>query len=44
MDSALLTVVLGNTYGCDAKLALKLVFATTGVSMVTLVLMFHLFT
>lgn len=42
MPSALLTVVLANTYGCDAKRASKLVFATTVVSMVTLVLMFRL--
>ena len=44
MPSALLTVVLANTYGCDAKLASKLVFATTLVSMVTLVIMFSLLT
>jgi malate permease and related proteins len=42
MPSALLTVVLANTYGCDAKLASKLVFATTVVSMATLILMFRL--
>lgn len=42
MPSALLTVVLASSYGCDAKLASKLVFATSLVSCVTVVTMFRL--
>lgn len=42
MPSALLTVVLCNSYGCDAKLASKLVFTTSVVSAVSLPLMFRL--
>lgn len=44
MPSALLTVVLAATYGCDAKLASKLVFATSLASAVTVVSMFRLLT
>lgn len=44
MPSALLTVVLANTYGCDAKLASKLVFATTVVSIATIIVMFTVLT
>ncbi len=44
MPSALLTVVLANTYGCDAKLASKLVFATTVVSIATIVTMVTILT
>ena len=42
MPSALLTVVLANTYGCDGKLASRLVFATALASVVTVVTMFTL--
>jgi predicted permease len=42
MPSALLTVVLASTYGCDARLASKLVFATSLASAVTVVTMFRL--
>jgi predicted permease len=42
MPSALLTVVLASSYGCDAKLASKLVFATSLASCVTVALMFRL--
>lgn len=42
MPSALLTVVLASSYGCDAKLASKLVFATTLASCVTAVTMLGL--
>ena len=42
MPSALLTVVLASTYGCDARLASKLVFATSLASAVTVVSMFRL--
>jgi predicted permease len=44
MPSALLTVVLANTYGCDAQLASKLVFATTVISIFTIIVMFSLLT
>ena len=44
MPSAMLTVVLAQTYGCDAKLASKLVFATTVASSVTMLIMFRLLT
>ncbi len=44
MPSALLTVVLANTYGCDGKLASKLVFATAVASAVTVVTIFSLLT
>lgn len=44
MPSALLTVVLANTYGCDGKLASKLVFATAVASTVTVVSIFSLLT
>ena len=44
MPSALLTVVLANTYGCDGKLASKLVFATAVVSTATVVAIFSLLT
>ena len=36
----MLTVVLAQNYGCDAKLASKLVFATTIASSVTVLIMF----
>ncbi len=42
MSSALLTVVLAKSYGCDAGLAAKLVFATSVASCVTVAAMFHL--
>jgi predicted permease len=42
MPSALLTVVLASHYGCDAKLASRLVFATSVASSVTVVTMFRL--
>ncbi len=42
MPSALLTVVLAKTYGCDASLAAKLVFVTTVLSSVTVLAMFEL--
>jgi predicted permease len=42
MPSAMLTVVLAASYGCDARLASRLVFATTVVSAVSVVLMFRL--
>jgi predicted permease len=42
MPSALLTVVLARSYGCDAPLASKLVFTTSMVCMATLVPMFRL--
>jgi predicted permease len=44
MPSALLTVVLASSYGCDAKLASKLVFATSLASAVTVVSMFRVLT
>ncbi|UFH58377.1 AEC family transporter [Sulfurovum mangrovi] len=44
MPSALLTVVFSRTYGCDAKLASKLTFATLLVSGITLITMFDLLT
>lgn len=40
MPSALLTVVFAKTYGCDAKLASKLIFATLVSSGITIILMF----
>lgn len=40
MPSALLTVVFAKTYGCDAKLASKLIFATLVISSVTAIAMF----
>ena len=42
MPSALLTVVLSAKYGCDAGLASRLVFATSLVSAVTILVMFRL--
>lgn len=42
MPSALLTVVLASSYGCDGKLASKLVFVTSLVSCVSVVMMFRL--
>lgn len=42
MPSAMLTVVLAASYGCDAKLASRLVFVTSLVSAVSVVAMFHL--
>jgi len=44
MPSALLTVVLASSYGCDARLASRLVFATSVASVVTVVSMFRLLT
>lgn len=40
MPSALLTVVFAKTYGCDAKLASKLIFATLIASSITIIVMF----
>jgi len=40
MPSALLTVVFAKTYGCDAKLASKLIFATIIASSITIIVMF----
>ncbi|MEN8133432.1 MAG: AEC family transporter [Pseudomonadota bacterium] len=40
MPSALLTVVFAKTYGCDAKLASKLIFATLMVSSISVIAMF----
>ena len=40
MPSALLTVVFAKTYGCDAKLASKLIFATLVASSITVITMF----
>lgn len=42
MPSAMLSVVLASSYGCDGKLASKLVFATTVASSVTILIMFRL--
>ena len=42
MPSALLTVVFAKTYGCDAKLASKLIFATLVISSVTIIAMFEM--
>lgn len=42
MPSALLTVALSRTYGCDAPLASRMVFFTTALSAVTIPLMFSL--
>ncbi len=42
MPSALLSVVLANRYGCDAKLAAKLVFVTLVTSLVTAALVLRL--
>jgi predicted permease len=42
MPSALLTVVLASHYGCDAKLASRLVFATSLASSISVVTMFRL--
>lgn len=44
MPSALLTVVFSKTYGCDAKLASKLIFATLVVSGITIITMFDVLT
>jgi predicted permease len=44
MPSALLTVVFSKTYGCDAKLASKLIFATLLVSGITVITMFDVLT
>lgn len=44
MPSAMLSVVLASSYGCDSKLASKLVFATTMASSITVLLMFRLLT
>ena len=44
MPSALLTVVFAKTYGCDAKLASKLIFATLVVSSITIIVMFGVLT
>lgn len=42
MPSAMLAVVLCSTYGCDAKFASKLVFATTLPSIITVPILFEL--
>jgi malate permease and related proteins len=44
MPSAMLTAALCSSYGCDGKLASKLVFATTIVSIVTIPIMFEILT
>ncbi|MEA2091430.1 MAG: AEC family transporter [Campylobacterota bacterium] len=44
MPSALLAVVFAKTYGCDAKLASKLIFATLVASSVTITIMFGILT
>lgn len=44
MPSALLTVVFAKTYGCDAKLASKLIFATLVASSITIIVMFGVLT
>ena len=44
MPSALLTVVFAKTYGCDAKLASKLIFSTLVVSGITIIVMFGVLT
>ena len=44
MPSALLSVVFAKTYGCDAKLASKLIFATLVASSVTIIVMFGVLT
>jgi len=44
MPSAFLTVVLATSYGCDGKLASKLVFATVVASAVTIISIFGLLT
>jgi len=44
MPSALLTVVFAKTYGCDAKLASKLIFATLVASSITIIAMFGVLT
>lgn len=44
MPSAMLSVALSASYGCDAKLASKLVFATSVACSVTLLVMFTLLT
>jgi predicted permease len=44
MPSALLAVVLASSYGCDAKLASRLVFVTSLASCITVVIMFRLLT
>jgi predicted permease len=44
MPSAMLSVALSASYGCDAKLASKLVFATSVACSVTLLIMFSLLT
>lgn len=44
MPSAMLTVVLSATYGCDAKLASKLVFATTVASCASILVVYGLLT
>jgi len=44
MPSALLTVVFAKTYGCDAKLASKLIFATLVASSISIIAMFGVLT
>ena len=44
MPSAMLSVALSASYGCDARLASKLVFTTSVACSVTLMLMFNLLT
>ena len=44
MPSALLTVVFAKTYGCDAKLASKLIFSTLVASSITVIVMFGILT
>jgi hypothetical protein len=44
MPSAMLSVVLASQYGCDERMASKLVFATSAASMITIIVMFRLLT
>ena len=44
MPSAMLSVALSASYGCDAKLASKLVFATSAACSLTLMIMFSMLT
>lgn len=44
MPSAMLSVVLSSQYGCDERMASKLVFATSLASIITIITMFRLLT
>jgi len=43
-EHAMLSAVLASSYGCDAKLALRLVFMITAISIVTVPVLFGLLT